>query len=43
MTTLRYLKVTTKLSDQRMSERMPRTFRSLTGKPCGPQNAYLRE
>ena len=37
MTIVRYLKVTTKLSDQKMSDRMPSTFGSSTGKPCGPQ------
>ncbi len=43
MTTVRYLKVTTKLSDQRISERMPSTFCSLTGKPCGPQKHSFSE
>ena len=36
MTIDRYLKVTTKLSDQKISERMPMTFSRVTGKPCGP-------
>ena len=42
MTIVRYLNVTTKLSDQKMSERMPRTFGSSTGKPVRPAEALLQ-
>ena len=41
ITTVRYLRVTTKLSDQKISDSIPRTLPLVTGTPCGPDEALL--